>query len=219
MSPTGAASGGRGPASGQEIASFEAARVRLEQARSAADAGVDLIQLRERDLEARDLATLAADLVRLTRSTPTRIVVNDRLDVALAAGADGVHLRSDSMPAAAVRRIAPPGFLIGRSVHSVDEARRAADVDYLLAGTVFDTVSKSGPHRVLGLDGLRAIVAAVSQPVLAIGGVGLQQLGEIADTRAAGVAAIGLFLGGLPLAPLVETVRRRFDRVENGFLT
>jgi len=200
---------------GQETVSFEAARLSLiEQARSAIDAGVDLIQLRERDLEARDLAALAADLVGFSRSTPTRVVVNDRLDVALAAGADGVHLRSDSIPAAALRRIAPPGFIVGRSVHGVDEALAAGGVDYLVAGTVFPTVSKSGPHQLLGLDGLRAIVASVEVPVLAIGGVGLEQLGQIADTEAAGVAAIGLFLDGLPLAPRVETIRRRFNRVK-----
>ena len=180
----------------------------------AVDAGVDLIQLRERDLDARDLATLAVDLVRLTRSTATRVVVNDRLDVALASGADGVHLRSDSMAAAAVRRIAPPGFLVGRSVHSVDEALAAGDVDYLIAGTVFATVSKPGPHRLLGLAGLRAIVAAAGVPVLAIGGVGMEQLGVIADTGAAGVAAIGLFLGGGPPGPVVEAVRARFDSVK-----
>jgi thiamine-phosphate pyrophosphorylase len=200
---------------GRQTVPFEAARLSLiEQARSAIDAGVDLIQLRERDLEARDLAMLVADLVRLSRSTPTRVIVNDRLDVALAAGADGVHLRSDSIPAGAVRRIAPAGFLIGRSVHGVDEALAAGDVDYLVAGTVFRTVSKSDPQRVLGLDGLRAIVASVEVPVLAIGGVGLEQLGQIADTEAAGVAAIGLFLDALPLAPLVETIRRQFDRAK-----
>jgi thiamine-phosphate pyrophosphorylase len=199
---------------GQEALSFEAARLRLrEELQRAIDAGVDLIQLRERDLDARDLTTLAADLVRLTRSTATRVVVNDRLDVAIASGADGVHLRSDSMPAAAVRRIAPPGFLIGRSVHGVDEAVAAGAVDYLVAGTVFETVSKPGPHHLLGLAGLRAIVAAAGVPVLAIGGVGMEQLGVIADTGAAGVAAIGLFLGGPP-GPVVDAVRARFDSVK-----
>jgi thiamine-phosphate diphosphorylase len=197
---------------GHEAVTFDETRVRLrEQVESAVDAGVDIIQLRERDLEARDLVTFAADLVRVTRSTPTRVVVNDRLDVALAAGADGVHLRSDSMSAAAVRRLAPPGFIVGRSVHGVDEAIAAGEVDYLVAGTVFDTASKSGPHRLLGLAGLRAIVEAVRVPVLAIGGVGMDQLDAIADTGTSGVAAIGLFLDGLPLAPLVELVRRRFD--------
>jgi thiamine-phosphate pyrophosphorylase len=200
---------------GQEELSFEATRLRLrEELERAIDAGVDLIQLREPHLDARDLTTLAADLVRLTRSTSTRLVINDRLDVAIASGADGVHLRSDSIPAAAVRRIAPPGFLIGRSVHGVGEAVAAGAVDYLVAGTVFETASKPGPHHLLGLAGLRAIVAAAGVPVLAIGGVGMEQLGVIADTGAAGVAAIGLFLGGGPPGPVVEAVRARFDSVK-----
>jgi thiamine-phosphate pyrophosphorylase len=200
---------------GQRGGTFEVVRSHLtEQLRGAIEAGVDLIHLRERDLEARELALLAADVVRLARGMPARVVVNDRLDVALACGADGVHLRSDSLSAAAVRRIAPPGFLIGRSVHGVDEALDAGGVDYLIAGTVFETSSKTLVHGPLGLAGLRSIVSAVNVPVLAIGGVTMEHLEEIARTGAAGVAAIGLFLHRSPLAPLVDVIRRRFDSVK-----
>jgi thiamine-phosphate pyrophosphorylase len=183
----------------------------LDQVREAAAAGVDLVQIRERDLEARDLGALVRQAVAATRGTATRVVVNDRLDVALAAGADGVHLRGDSMPSAAARRLAPRPFLIGRSVHGVEEARAAgADVDFLIAGTVFPTASKP-PGDLLGIHGLRRLCGASGVPVLAIGGIGPDQLDAVAAAGAAGIAGIGWFDGRTPLAGIVEAVRRRFD--------
>jgi thiamine-phosphate pyrophosphorylase len=180
-----------------------------EQALRAVDAGVDLIQVRERDLEAAPLAALVAAVLQVTRSSSTRVVVNDRLDVALSCGADGVHLRSDSIAAADARRLAPRPFLVGRSVHSAAEAASAGDVDYLIAGTVFATSSKPGAACV-GVDGLREIVRAASAPVLAIGGVEAARFGEIAATGAAGIAAIGLFSSG-PLSDVVAAARAAFD--------
>jgi thiamine-phosphate pyrophosphorylase len=166
----------------------------VEQCVEAVLAGVDLIQVRERDLDGGPLAAIVAELVQLTRGTSTRVVVNDRLDVALACQADGVHLRGDSMPPAMARSIAPPGFLIGRSVRTVDEATAVAPgVDYLIAGTVFPTGSKAGLTEWLGVEGLARICRAVSVPVLAIGGMITDRLPEIAAAGAAGVAAIGLF--------------------------
>jgi thiamine-phosphate pyrophosphorylase len=185
----------------------------VEQCRDAVQAGVDLIQVRERDLEAAALSALVAELVRLTRGTGTRVVVNERLDVALACGADGVHLRGDSIPAARARSMAPPGFLIGRSVREAREAvREAPGADYLIAGTVFPSSSKPGLRECLGVEGLAAIVRSVSVPVLAIGGVSLDRMGAVAGAGAAGVAAIGLFLDAGPsLAAAVGEVRLRFD--------
>jgi thiamine-phosphate pyrophosphorylase len=175
-------------------ASFDVARQRLlEQARWATTSQVDLIQIRERDLEAAPLAVLVDDLIRVCRGSGTRVVVNDRLDVALACGADGVHLRHDSMPAGRVRSIVPTGFLIGRSVHSAAEAAQAGPVDYLIAGTVYSTSSKATTSPI-GLRGLAEIVQATSVPVLAIGGLKEDALEAVAATGAAGVAAIGLFI-------------------------
>jgi len=166
----------------------------VEQCSAAVQAGVDLIQVRERDLDGRPLATLVGELVRLTRGTATRVVVNDRLDVALACGADGVHLRGDSIPPEAARSIAPAGFLIGRSVHAEQDAKTAAaGADYLVAGTVFPTPSKAGLTEWLGVEGLARICRSVSVPVLAIGGVTVERLPGIAAAGAAGIAAIGLF--------------------------
>ena len=184
----------------------------VAQARAAVAAGIDLIQVRERHLETRALAALVASLLEVTRGSATRLVVNDRLDVSLACGADGVHLRADSMTAEAARSLAPPGFLIGRSVHSAAEARAAVEADYLVAGTVFPTASK--PHAIgLGVDGLRAIVSASPIPVLAIGGVTIDRVPAIASTGAAGIAAIGLFARD-DLAESVRNTRRLFDSLK-----
>jgi thiamine-phosphate pyrophosphorylase len=186
----------------------------VEQCGEAVRAGVDMIQIRERDLDGRSLTSLVADLVRLTRGTATRVVVNDRLDVALACGADGVHLRGDSIPPASARSIAPPGFLIGRSVHHEAEAKAVApDVDYLIAGTVFPSSSKSGLTEWLGVEGLARICRSVSLPVLAIGGITPDRLAGVAMAGAAGVAAISLFAtGNRSLADVVAEARTVWAR-------
>jgi thiamine-phosphate pyrophosphorylase len=194
----------------------QAAARLLTQIREAVAAGVDLIQIRERDLEASALAALAADAVALARGTATRIVVNDRLDVAMAAGAAGVHLRADSIAPAAARRLAPAGFLVGRSVHNPDEPATATDADYLIAGAVFRTVSKPDPHGALGEAGLAAVVRASRAPVLAIGGVTLERLPAVAAAGASGFAAIGFFIGDVPLSRLVAAARAQFDSAKTG---
>jgi thiamine-phosphate pyrophosphorylase len=200
-------------------ADLEAAvRALTRQAREAAQAGIDLIQVREPGIEAGSLAEIVGAVVDAVRGSTTRVVVNDRLDVALACGADGVHLRGDSMSPAAVGSIVPDGFLIGRSVHRVEEARQLEPlVDYVIAGTVFPTVSKPSGDAWLGTDGLRAMVRATADhgaAVLAIGGMSLDCLASVASTGVAGIAAIGLFLpGAWPMARLVQTVRERFDTV------
>ena len=127
--------------------------------------------------------------------TPARVVVNDRVDIALATRAHGVHLRADSISAVQVRQLAPAGFLVGRSVHTRSEAVIAArsGVDYLAAGTVYPTPSKPEGSPLLGLAGLSELVRAVDIPVLAIGGVVADKVRDIAASGAAGVAAIGLF--------------------------
>lgn len=187
----------------------------VAQARAAAGAGVDLIHIRERDLEASALADLVSAVLAATRGTAARVVVNDRLDVALATGADGVHLRADSIAVDAARRIAPGGFLVGRSVHGVGDLAGAADADYLIAGTVFPSASKAQDHQLLGVNGLRAIAAAAKPPVLAIGGIAEDSAGEVAAAGAVGIAAIGLFATTDPSAMknLVDRLRLRFDRV------
>jgi thiamine-phosphate pyrophosphorylase len=177
-----------------------------------------VLQIRERDLEAGELARLCADFLRVARGSRSRVVVNDRVDVAFACGAHGVHLRGDSMPPAAVRAMSPRGFLIGRSVRSPEEAEAASGVvDYLIAGTVWATTSKAGleTSRLLGSAGLSQIAHRVTVPVLGIGGISLERIDAVAKSGASGVAAIGLFMGpqqpgsGLSCGavPLAETLR------------
>ena len=195
---------------------FETARVRLVQlARDAVDAAIDLIQVRERDLETATLVDLVSDLVDIARGSTTRIIVNDRVDVALACGAGGVHLRSDSIAPASARAMAPPGFLIGRSVHQLAEAvEHAPAVDYLIAGTLFPTISKPAADRLLGESGLRQMAAAVRVPILAIGGVTVERVPAIAASGAAGVAGIGLFLpSAISMRKVAAAVRAQFDSV------
>lgn len=184
----------------------------LAMLRRAVAAGVDLIQVRERDLDARDLASLVCDVLRFARGTPTRVVVNDRLDVALACGADGVHLRADSIAAGEARRISPAGFLVGRSIHTIADARAAGDVDYLIAGPVYPTSSKPNATQWLGPEGLAAIVRAASAPVLAIGGVTPGKICEIACTGAVGVAGISMFEHDTEAA--IVRMRQAFDSMK-----
>jgi thiamine-phosphate diphosphorylase len=161
----------------------------------AARAGVHLIQVRERDLDGAALTTLVRRCVEAVRGTRARVLVNDRVDVALAAGAHGVHLRADSMPASRVRALCPPGFVVGRSVHTRDEAVAVAaggGLDYLLFGTVFATASKPG-RPPAGLRALSDVALAVSLPVLAVGGITPDKVHEVVGAGAAGFAAIGMF--------------------------
>ncbi len=182
----------------------------LHAVRNAVAAGVDLVQVRERDLEAADLSALLRQVLAIARGTPTRVVVNDRLDVALACGADGVHLRGDSFSVSAARSIAPSGFLVGRSVHTASEAHAAADADYLIAGTVYPTTSKPGAGPWLGVEGLQAIVRETRVPVLAIGGMTRDVVTEVASTGVAGIAGIGMFVHSFSAAALAD-MRRQFD--------
>jgi thiamine-phosphate pyrophosphorylase len=180
----------------------------IRRVAAAARAGIHLIQIRERDTPDGALMTLVAQAVEAVRGTRTRILVNDRVDVAIAAGAHGVHLRSDSAPARRIRRVAPPSFLIGRSVHAREEIERVAaedDVDYLLFGTVFDTTSKPN-GRPAGVAGLaEAVSAAPKLPVLAIGGMTLDTVGQLRGTGCAGFAAIGQF-ADVPESDIARTV-------------
>jgi thiamine-phosphate diphosphorylase len=175
---------------------------------------VDLVQIREPGLDDRALVALVREALGAVSGTAARVVVNDRLDVALAAGAAGVHLRGDSMAAADVRRLAPAPFLIGRSVHGLVEAldaERARGCDYLVFGTVFESRSKPAGHPVAGAETLGRVCAAVSLPVLAIGGITVDNAGLAATSGAAGVAGIGLFSRSTDVGETVRAVRRLFD--------
>jgi thiamine-phosphate diphosphorylase len=171
----------------------------LRRVTIAARAGVHLIQIRERDMTDGALFTLVTQAVAAVRGTRTRILVNERFDIAVAAGAHGVHLRTDSAPARRVRGATPHPFLIGRSVHTGDEVAQLADeaaVDYVLFGTVFRTASKPDYASAGGAGLANAVKAAKQLPVLAVGGVTLDSAKQLPETGCAGFAAIGQFAEG-----------------------
>ena len=149
-----------------------------------------MVQLREKDLAARDLYDLG-ERVKDAIAVRAKFIVNDRIDVALALNADGVQLPEDGIPVAEARRIVGPNMLIGRSVHSVSGAIEAESngADFLIAGTIFPSASHSErPAR--GTEFLRALCEEVSLPVLAIGGVTIQNVGEVMQTGCSGAAVI-----------------------------
>jgi thiamine-phosphate pyrophosphorylase len=180
----------------------------VERVGAAAREGVDLVQVRERDMDGGALADLVARCVAAVRGTKTRVVVNDRLDVALAAGAHGVHQRADTVPAPRARAMAPPGFQVGRSapdVAAVTRATAAGGRDNIIFGTVYPSGSKPG-RDAAGAQALAEAASATPVPVLAIGGMTPARLAAVRASGAAGFAAIGLFADG-PVARLGDVVR------------
>lgn len=167
----------------------------LRLVRAAADADVPLFQIREKSLHARVLYELVARAAEITRGSTTRLLVNDRSDIARAAGADGVHLTTQSLPAEVVRSLFGADFLIGVSTHSLDEARaaRAGGADFVVFGPVFETESKRAYGEPQGLSKLAEVVRELSEfPVVAIGGITLDNIDECFQAGASGIAAIRL---------------------------
>ena len=187
----------------------------------AASAGVDLVQIREPDLADRRLFDLVQGAVRASAATRTRIIVNDRIDVALAAGAAGVHLKSSSPPSDRVKALRSSDWIVGRSVHSAEEAECvgvATGADYLVAGAIFETASKPGSVGI-GISGLQEIAQAVDVPLLAIGGVTVEQAEQVARAGASGIAAIGAFVdAGDDIDRLVKCLRDEFDKGRSSLL-
>ena len=191
-----------------------------EVARAAIAGGADLIQIREKDIEGAALFALAKDLVEAAKLAGgrTRIVVNDRLDVALSARAAGVHLPAEGLPVAAVRRVAGRRFLVGRSVHSLPEARQAEKdgADYLFFGPVFPTPSKAAFGEPQGTTALRRVAEAVRVPVWAIGGVNTSTAPELRGLPIAGAAAISAIVAAPDPAAAVRALRAALGGADPG---
>ncbi|MBX3278487.1 MAG: thiamine phosphate synthase [Acidobacteria bacterium] len=198
------------PANPKKPSDFPAEwQVQLDAIEAAARAGCHLIQIREHDLPARQLAAFTRAAIRIARPHGALVLVNDRLDVALASDADGVHLRASSISACEARQIAEgcgrPDFLIGASVHNFREAEEAvAGADFIVCGPVYDTPSKRAFGPPLGLERFAEIARSIQLPALALGGVTMENFRDALRAGAAGIAAISLFADPLTVEASVR---------------
>jgi thiamine-phosphate pyrophosphorylase len=177
-------------------------------------ARITLVQLREKNLSARTLYELATRAAQVTRGSATRLLVNDRADIARASGCDGVHLSTRSLSTAVVRRAFGEDFLIGVSTHTLAEAREARDggADFAVFGPVFDTTSKRIYGPPVGLEALQTAARALAPfPLVALGGIAEGNAVETMRAGAAGVAGISLFANGQNLARTVHLIKSPRD--------
>lgn len=206
----------------RSLAATEFAQARtllLQRIETVAAGGVDWIQIREKDLSGKECTVLARDAMeRAMHSTAqvrTRILINDRLDIALATQTGGVHLSEKSLPAQEAKRLIcalgrEKDFLVGVSCHSLEAAKAAEQngPDYLFFGPVFATPSKADYGAPQGLERLAEVCRAVAVPVLAIGGVTLENSASCLSAGAAGIAAIRMFQDAADVPTLVQALRR-----------
>ncbi len=173
-----------------------AGRSLLQQVEAALIGGVRAVQLREKDLSAAELLPLARELRDLTRAHSARLLINDRIDVALAVDADGVHLGGHSLPTSTARRLLGPERLIGVSTHHLDEITAAteAGADFVTFGPIFATPSKAAYGPPLGLEALRTACGNAPLPVFALGGISADKLPQLRAAGCRHCAAIGAVL-------------------------
>ncbi|MDR1565763.1 MAG: thiamine phosphate synthase [Treponema sp.] len=167
-----------------------------EAVEAAIEGGVTMVQLREKDASGREFFDIAREILALTRSKGIPLIINDRLDIALAAGACGVHFGQSDLPCLEARRLAGKDFIIGVSAHTPEEALAAQrdGADYIGAGAVFPTGSKADVSAVIGIEGIRAVAGAVKIPVVGIGGINPGNAAFVTAAGAAGVAVISAIL-------------------------
>ncbi|MEW6719989.1 MAG: thiamine phosphate synthase [Thermodesulfobacteriota bacterium] len=175
--------------------------------------GVRAVQLREKDLGGRELLELARTLREITSRHGAKLLVNDRIDVALAAGADGVHLGAESIPPQEARRLLGPGRLIGCSVHGAEQlaAAEGAGADFAVFGPVYYTPSKAAYGPPLGVGALRGACAAARIPVFALGGVGERNIDEVVAAGADGIALISAILAAEDPERAASQIQNRLE--------
>ncbi len=188
-----------------------ASRPLTDVVHAALDGGVRAVQLREKDLEGRELYALAEQLRALTLRYQAHLLVNDRLDVALAVEADGVHLGQHSFVVEDARRLLGAGKLIGVSTHSRHEITAAQGADFMVFGPVYYTPSKAAYGEPLGLDRLRTAVAYSAVPIFAIGGIKTERVAEVLETGAHGIAMISAISAATDPAQAARELLRELD--------
>lgn len=188
-------------------------RRNLEVVEEAIAGGASVIQLREKDLSTREFLEEALLLRECTRRHGVLFIVNDRVDIALASGADGVHLGPEDMPLSYARRIAPC-LIIGYSCDTKEEAQKAERLgaDYLGVGTVFPTTTKRDAGPPIGLERLREIKSSVRIPVVAIGGITLDNVEDVLATGVDGVAVVSAIVGAPSVREAASLFREKIDR-------
>jgi thiamine-phosphate pyrophosphorylase len=186
-----------------------------EVVRAALRGGAPAVQVRAKTEAARETVELARALREETRAVGALLFVNDRVDVALAAGADGAHLGDDDLPLPAARAIVPPGFLLGRSADTPEQAVRARSegADYVGVGPVYPTATKADAGEPIGLRRISEVSAVAGIPVVGIGGIGAESAAEVVRAGAAGVAVIRAVMAA---ADPEDVVRRFLRDVEAG---
>jgi thiamine-phosphate pyrophosphorylase len=187
----------------------------LQLVRAAVAARIDLVQIREKKLSASLLYQLATSAAGIIKGSATKLLINDRSDIAAAAGAEGVHLTTSSLPTAVVRYTFGDEFLIGVSTHSLEEASlaRSEGADFVVFGPVFETASKKEYGEPAGLTSLAGVCAVVAPfPVLALGGVTIGNVAECLRAGARGVAAIRILQQPERLEDVAEEIRSSFEK-------
>jgi thiamine-phosphate pyrophosphorylase len=189
-----------------------------EAVRLALKGGVRAVQLREKYLPMRELLALAQELRKITKESSARLFINDRVDVAVAVDADGVHLGGQSIPLAEVRRIVGRNMLIGASTHSIEEAREAekAGADFITFGPIFSTPSKKKFGAPVGMEALRTVKKNGRIPVFGLGGIKSENIAQVMRAGADGVAMISAILAGDDIQTAAELMNRRIGEAANG---
>jgi thiamine-phosphate pyrophosphorylase len=190
----------------------------LEIARAALEGGADAVQLRDKSSPAMNLCRLASEIQPMARKFGSLFVVNDRVDVALVTGADGAHVGQDDLPAREARRLLPRPVILGVSVGSPEEARRAErdGADYLGAGPLFPTATKPEAGEALGIEGFARIARSVSIPVVAVGGISIDTVAAAIGAGAAGVAVVSAVVSADDMAAAARSLKRRIVEARGG---
>lgn len=180
----------------------------LEFCLKASESGIDIIQIREKDLSAKDLSDFVSRLTSKVKTT--QVLVNDRLDIALSCGASGVHLPSNSFPVKDVRKFVGENFLISVSAHSIQEAKEAEEqgANLILLSPIFDTPSKKAYGKPLGVEMLKQVTTLINTPIIALGGINKENAHLALESGAKGLAAIRLFIENSDLRELADDLKK-----------